>query len=133
MLRIMPTIHFGGKHFGEARKAVELYTSLVPLSQITTVRHFGEQQLEGNFVPAQIEFRLGGRPYCAIDCRAMKAQANAAFTFVVQCAAAAAFDRLYDALVDPEIPYDMRYDSSSGQWARFTDRFGLRWELSSPE
>jgi predicted 3-demethylubiquinone-9 3-methyltransferase (glyoxalase superfamily) len=51
----------------------------------------------------------------------------------MECAKAAEFDRLYDALVDAESPYDIRYSSSSGQWARFTDRYGLRWELSSPE
>ena len=132
MKQILPTIHFCAKHFGQARKAVELYTSLVPLSQITAVRRFGGQH-EGDVVPAQFEFRLGGQLYRAMDWHELKTQANAPFTFVAQCDSAAEFDRLYDALVDEELPYDMRYDSSSGQWARFTDRFGVRWELVSPE
>lgn len=132
--RLTPTLYFSGSHYGQAQAAVTSYIGLVPLAQIIRIRHFGRQQTTADgFVPKMIEFQLGGLSYRAIDDHGRQAQADAAFTFAAQCSDAAEFDRLYDALVDPESVDDMRYDRSAGQWARFTDRFGIRWELSGPQ
>lgn len=102
---------------GNAQEAVELWTSLLPDSRITSLSR-GPGASDG---PALfIEFTLMGRPFAALN-GGPNFKLGEAVSLMVPCETQAEIDRLWDAL-----KADGGQELDCG-WVR--DRFGQAWQI----
>lgn len=105
----------------EAEPAAQLYTSLVPDSEILSVSHYGVENTygpEGSVL--QVEFRLGTQHYVALN-GGKHFTLSPAASIQVYCPDQAEVDRLWDALTA-----DGGEESMCG-W--LVDRYGLSWQI----
>jgi predicted 3-demethylubiquinone-9 3-methyltransferase (glyoxalase superfamily) len=107
----------------EALPAAELYVSLFPNSQVTSVSLYGERGARPADLPFVVTFTLDGRPYTAIN-GGPEHVLSEAFSLQVNCTEQAEADRLWDALTA-----DGGRESRCG-WC--VDRFGLSWQVIPP-
>lgn len=105
----------------QAEQAAQLYTSLIPNSQITSVERYPEGVPGGAAGKVMtVAFTLGGAPFVALN-GGPQFPFSEAFSLVVPCADQAEIDRLWDALTA-----DGGAESQCG-W--LVDQFGLSWQI----
>lgn len=117
MQKIVTNLWFDGR----VEEALELYTSLIPDSRVTSVRRYGEGGIgkPGEIISANFELAgqvftiIGGNSYC---------EHSAAISLMIRCVDQAEVDRLWDGLI-----------SAGGAPSRcgwLTDRFGVSWQIT---
>lgn len=106
-----------------AEEAVAFYVSIFGNSRIHRIARYGEAGPEEAGKVMTIEFQLEGQDFVAID-------SDVAFPFspavslLVNCQDQAEIDRLWDQLAA---------DPNGGQCGWIEDRFGLSWQIVTPE
>jgi predicted 3-demethylubiquinone-9 3-methyltransferase (glyoxalase superfamily) len=119
---------------GQAEQAMSFYVSLIPGSQVQSVKKYGPG---GSGVEGSVElahFTLGGQAFMCID-----SAVKHAFTFTpsmsifVTCQSEEEVDRLYAQLVEggtAMMPLGAYGFSRKFGWVQ--DRFGVSWQLNLP-
>jgi len=106
---------------GQAEEAAQLYTSLIPNSEITNVSRSPADTPSGpEGMVLTVDFTLGGVPYQGLN-GGPEFKFNEAASIAVVCDDQAEVDRLWDALI-----------ANGGEpsvcgWLK--DRFGLSWQI----
>jgi predicted 3-demethylubiquinone-9 3-methyltransferase (glyoxalase superfamily) len=114
--KIAPCLWFDG----DAETAVELYTSLLPDSRVTSLSRYGEGARFPAGTAFVVEFELAGRSFMALN-GGPEFAFTEAISLSVACEDQAEVDRLWDALIA-----DGGEPSQCG-WLK--DRFGLSWQI----
>ncbi|HMO10259.1 MAG TPA: VOC family protein [Actinotalea sp.] len=105
----------------EAEEAVELYTSLIPGSEVLRVQRFPEGTPGATpGEPMTITFTLGGTTYAALNGGPHEAF-NDSISLVLECAGQDELDRMWQGLLDGG------GEPSQCGWLR--DRYGVRWQV----
>lgn len=120
-VKIEPCLLFVGDQLGKAREAMDLYTSLLPESGVSTLNLYqaGEESREGTVKHAR--FTLAGQSFVAMESDYAHAFTfTPAISFLISCSSQDEVDRLWDAL------------SKGGAveqcgWLR--DPFGISWQI----
>jgi predicted 3-demethylubiquinone-9 3-methyltransferase (glyoxalase superfamily) len=105
---------------GDAEKAVELYTSVVPNSKVVAVHRWAKGMPFPEGTVMTIEFELGGTPYIAFN-GGPEHKFNQSFSLTITCDTQAEIDRAWERLTA-----DGGREVACG-W--LTDRFGLSWQV----
>ncbi len=84
---------------GNAKEAVDFYTSLFPDSRITQTTHYGENAPLPAGTVMTISFELGDRPFMAIN-GSDQFQFSPAISMMAHCETQEELDRLWEALLD---------------------------------
>ena len=106
-----------------AQEAVDLYVSIFDNSRIQRIARYGEAGPEQAGKIMTIEFQLEGQDFLAINSDA-KFPFSPAVSLVVNCQGQEEIDRLWNQLAaDPE----------GGQCGWIEDKFGLSWQIVTPE
>jgi predicted 3-demethylubiquinone-9 3-methyltransferase (glyoxalase superfamily) len=117
MTQIVPFLWFEK----EAEEAARFYVSLLPDSRIESVSTLPVDTPSGPAGTVQVvDFVLAGRPYQAINAGPLD-PFNHAVSFVMQCAAQAEIDRLWDA--------HLKNGGQAEQCGWLKDRWGLYWQI----
>jgi predicted 3-demethylubiquinone-9 3-methyltransferase (glyoxalase superfamily) len=118
----MPSLLFVGKRCGQAREAIELYTSLLPDSTPGTFAPYGADQppnREGTLMYA--DFQLAGQRFAAMDSASEhKFDFNEAVSFIIHCDDQEEVDHFWNGL-------SAERDSEQCGWLK--DRFGVSWQV----
>lgn len=105
----------------EAEEAARFYVSLIEGSEVTAVTHyvddFPDPSRAGTVMT--VEFRLGGRPFVALN-GGPQFPFTEAISLSVDCADQAEVDRMWAALTE---------DGEEGQCGWCKDRYGLSWQI----
>lgn len=104
----------------QAEEAANLYTSLIPNSEITGISRYGKGAPMPERMARSVEFTLGGVPYVAFNGGPMF-KATEAWSFSISCDTQSEIDRLWAALT-----------TNGGQESRcgwLKDRFGFTWQI----
>ena len=105
----------------DAAAAAELYTALIPDSQILRTSHYGpENEYGATGSVLEVEFRLGAQVYVALNGGPHFRHTPAA-SIQVYCPDQAEVDRLWGALIEGG------GEESMCGW--LVDRFGLSWQI----
>jgi predicted 3-demethylubiquinone-9 3-methyltransferase (glyoxalase superfamily) len=121
--KITPSLLFVGEQFGRAEEAVELYTSIVPDSEVVGMLRYeaGEPGRVGTVKHAQ--FTLGGEVFMAMD-----GPGEHLFTFteglslIVPCRSQEEIDYYWEKLSEGG-------DPNAQQCGWLKDRFGVSWQI----
>jgi predicted 3-demethylubiquinone-9 3-methyltransferase (glyoxalase superfamily) len=106
-----------------AQEAVDLYVSIFDNSRIQRIARYGEAGPEQAGKIMTIEFQLEGQDFLAINSD-VKFPFSPAVSLVVNCQGQEEIDRLWNQLAaDPE----------GGQCGWIEDKFGLSWQIVTPE
>lgn len=119
---VVPSMLFANTQYGNAKAAMELYSSLFPSSGISVAQLYGEQdkQNAGNLMFG--EFHILGQTIVAMDGPGdHKFTFNEALSFVVECADQEEIDKYWYGLIA-----DGGSESMCG-WLK--DRFGVSWQI----
>jgi predicted 3-demethylubiquinone-9 3-methyltransferase (glyoxalase superfamily) len=106
-----------------AEEAVAFYVSIFNDSRILRIARYGDAGPEEAGKVMTIEFQLEGQDFVAINSDA-ELHFSPAVSLVVNCRDQAEIDRLWDQLAA---------DPNGGQCGWIEDRFGLSWQIVTPE
>lgn len=106
-----------------AEEAVAFYVSIFNNSRIQRIARYGEAGPEEVGKVMTIEFQLEGQDFVAINSDA-EFPFSPAVSLVINCQDQAEIDRLWDQLAA---------DPNGGQCGWIEDRFGLSWQIVTPE
>ena len=106
-----------------AEEAVAFYVSIFGNSRIQRIARYGEAGPEEVGKVMTIEFQLAGQDFVAINSD-VEFPFSPAVSLVVNCREQAEIDRLWDHLAA---------NPNGGQCGWIEDRFGLSWQLVTPE
>lgn len=123
-----PTFYFGGQHYGEAYAAAQLYATLFPLTQISSVQVVSDN-MRRPAVVHRVELLLGGWPLVLADDAMTQAAEQAPMVLTVVCESEAEYCRLKEALSPPEEWGQYLREDDELLWTIFNDHFGVQWEL----
>jgi len=103
-----------------AREAVRFYTSVIPNSSCDDPVVMQNESPSGPPGSVEvIEFTLGGAPFTAMKAGPLD-PFNHSFSVMVECAAQAELDRIWNALLD---------GGKTEQCGWLVDRYGLCWQI----
>jgi predicted 3-demethylubiquinone-9 3-methyltransferase (glyoxalase superfamily) len=123
-----PTFYFGGKHYGAAYAAAQLYATLFPLTQICSVQVMSDDMRQPAVVH-RVELVLGGWPLVLADDAMTWSAEMAPMVLTVVCESEAEYFLLKEALSPlEELGQSLREDDEM-LWTIFNDHFGVQWEL----
>jgi predicted 3-demethylubiquinone-9 3-methyltransferase (glyoxalase superfamily) len=106
-----------------AEEAVNFYVSIFSNSRVQRVARYGEAGPEEVGKVMTIEFQLEGQDFLAINSD-VEFPFSPAVSLVVNCQDQAEMDRLWNQLAA---------DPDGGQCGWIEDRFGLSWQIVTPE
>jgi predicted 3-demethylubiquinone-9 3-methyltransferase (glyoxalase superfamily) len=106
-----------------AEEAVHFYVSVFDGSRIQRIAHYGEAGPEARGKVMTIEFQLEGQDFLAINSD-VSFPFSPAVSLVVNCRDQQELDALWNKLAA---------DPGSGQCGWVEDRFGLSWQIVTPE
>ena len=118
MQKIVPHLWFDGR----IEEALELYTSLLPDSRVTSIVPYSEI---GPGKPGDImfaDFELAGQRFVLVNGNSFF-KPNAAMSLSINCDDQAEVDRLWGVLTTN--------GGAESQAGWLTDRFGVSWQISS--
>lgn len=120
--RIIPVTMFVGKVYGQARSAVEFYTSLFPNSEIGMVLEYGEgEEPDKAGTIKHVNFALAGQKFGAMDSALPHDFGfNEAISFIVHCDTQEEIDFYWEKL--SAVP-----EAEQCGWLK--DKFGLSWQI----
>ena len=104
----------------EAEDAARHYVTLLPLSRVTGISHYGKGAPMPEGTPLIVTFELAGAPFMALN-GGPHFSLSEAVSLVVQCDTQAEIDHLWSSLLA---------DGGRAQqcfWLK--DRFGLSWQI----
>ncbi len=134
MQPVQSCLLFTGEQWGNAEKAIKLYTSLFSDSEIREFQHHRADSGEPKDTVENAVFTLKG-----IEFRAMDSGLDHKFTFTpaisiyVACHSAEELDRAWKALSDGGVQHMPIGDYGFSQRFGWTDdRFGVSWQLDLP-
>ncbi len=119
--KFTPSLLFTGKQNGNARKAIDFYTSLFSNSEIQTINQYdrGEGDVEGNLKYGQ--FSLSGYSFIAMDSSLdHKFAFNEAISIVVECDSQDEIDYFWNRFTE-------KGEESQCGWLK--DQFGVSWQI----
>ena len=119
---IRPTLMFAGDACGKAEEAADFYAGLFPQSSIGYVSRYAPGQLEyAKPKVAYMDFKLGGRTFCAMDHAMVEGDAfNEALSLIAYCEDQREIDDYWEKLsAVPEVEVC--------GWVK--DRFGVSWQI----
>jgi predicted 3-demethylubiquinone-9 3-methyltransferase (glyoxalase superfamily) len=119
--KITPFLWFDGR----AEEAAQLYTSIFPNSEITSVTRYGEagQEVHGQKpgTAMTVEFSLDGQSFTALNGGPLY-RFSEAISFMVHCETQGEVDRYWDRLSEGA-------DPAAQQCGWLKDRFGVWWQV----
>lgn len=119
---------------GQCEEALNLYVSLLPNAEITSLTRWGPGGGGPEGQVQQAFFTLAGTPFRAFDSPPVHAFTfTPSFSIFVDCADEAELDRLYAALLEggaAMMPLGAYGFSKKFGW--LADRFGVSWQLNLP-
>jgi predicted 3-demethylubiquinone-9 3-methyltransferase (glyoxalase superfamily) len=132
MEKVIPFLMFQD---GNAEEAMNLYTSIIEDSQITSIVRYGanEAGLEGTVM--QATFTLKGQKFMCIDSY-IKHQFSftPAFSIFITCNTEEELDNLYEKLNEGgQALMPLNDYGFSKKFGWLNDRFGVSWQLNLPK
>lgn len=124
--KIIPHLWF----VGNAEEAVNYYTSIFKNSNIGRISRYGSEGQEiTKKAPGEvltIEFELEGKPFIALNGSDENFKFNESVSFLVNCKDQKEIDYYWDKLTEGG-------DPKAQQCGWLKDKFGLSWQINSPE
>lgn len=119
---------------GACEEALNLYVSLLPGAEITSLTRWGPDGQAPEGQVQQATFTLAGTTFRAFDSPPVHAFTfTPSFSMFVDCADEAELDRLYAALSDGGgVMMEPANYGFSRKFAWISDRFGVSWQLNLP-
>ena len=119
---------------GRAEAALNLYVSLFPDAQITSVQRYGPEGPGAEGTILQARFELAGLSIMCIDSPvAHQFNFTPSFSFFIDCDDEEQLERLHSQLSDGgESLMPLGSYGFSQKFAWLNDRFGISWQLNLP-
>jgi predicted 3-demethylubiquinone-9 3-methyltransferase (glyoxalase superfamily) len=126
--KVLPFLMFEGT----AEEAMNLYTSLLPDSEILEVERYGPNGPGPEGSVQRAKFEIGGQTVMCIDSFVKHAFAfTASFSFFVECSSESEQAHLSDSLGEGgSVLMPLANYGFSRKFTWFTDRFGVSWQLN---
>ncbi|AST91310.1 MULTISPECIES: VOC family protein [Sutcliffiella] len=130
MQKVTPFLMFQG----QAEEAMNLYTSLIEDSEITSITRYGANQPGDEGSVMQASFSLKGQEFMCIDSNIKHDFSfTPSFSIFLTCDSEQEIDELYEKLIDGGAPLMPLGDYGFSQkFGWINDKYGVSWQLNLP-
>lgn len=130
-MRATPFLMFQG---GKAEEAIQFYTSLFPMAEITYLERYSPQSAGSEGSVRQARIAIAGQEVICVDSPIHhEFDFTPSFSFFVDCDDEDELDRLYSSLSDRGATLmPLGNYGFSRKFAWVNDRFGVSWQLNWP-
>lgn len=130
MQKVTPFLMFQG----QAEEAMNLYTSLIEDSEITSITRYGANQPGDEGSVMQASFSLKGQEFMCIDSNIKhEFSFTPSFSIFLTCDSEQEIDELYEKLIDGGAPLMPLGDYGFSQkFGWINDKYGVSWQLNLP-
>ncbi|MGE7766061.1 VOC family protein [Peribacillus sp. NPDC096540] len=131
MTKVTPFLMFQGN----AKEAMNYYTSLIEESEITSMTRYGANEAGAEGSVMRASFTLKGQELMCIDSNIKhEFTFTPSFSLFITCDTEEEIDRIYESLTDGgEVLMPLADYSFSQKFGWVADKFGVSWQLTLPK
>lgn len=132
MKSVTTFLMFAGKQHGNAKSAIDFYTSIFPESHVDHIEFYQEGEVEPVGTVKGSVFTLKEHKFMAMDSsQPYSFSFTPSVSLFVECETEEEVEKLFNTLSDSgEVLMPLGYYGFSRMFAWVNDRFGISWQLN---